>query len=184
MGLLVSPILYLGCRRTVTYSESYSPPRSEGDHKYEQKIDGTLVYLKVVESRKRDEERSNVWTDHWILGEPYSLLISSLNYNGATDPLVVTSVWITVGSQQEVLVDFPYPLELTYKRTDPNVAFTSASTLAPIDDLLRFSPEQTVTFRMNYIQPGRVEPLSIRTRFEPRSSTSSITDLETLLLGG
>lgn len=184
LGLSVSWAVYLGFKKTVTYSEVYSPPRSEGDHKYEQKVDGTLVYLKVHDSRERDEVRSGLLAEHWKRGAPYSLLISSLNYDGANGPLVVTGVWMTIGAQDEFLVDLQYPLELIYERTDPNVAFSFTSFRTGLGERLTFSPEQVVIVRMDYVQPGRDEPLSIRTRFEPRASTYSITALETLLLGG
>ena len=184
LGSLLSCVVYLGLDKTVTYSEEYSPPRSEGDHRYEQKVDGTLVYLKVHSTRQRDEERSGLLVEHWKRGAPYSLLISSLNYDDASEPLIVTGVWMTIGGQEEFLVDLEYQLELAYERKDPNVAYTSTSFSRQLGDRLSFSPEQVCSVRRNYVQPSRDEPVSIRTRFEPRSSTYSITALETLLLGG
>ncbi|MEL7448340.1 MAG: hypothetical protein AAFN78_03975 [Pseudomonadota bacterium] len=167
-----------------TYREYYSAQRSGDGFRYEQKIDDTLVYTKILETEYEDVAGSGFWTKKRRLGAPYRFLIASLNYSGAQEPLVVVGAWLSIDGGPEIPLQLSYPLAISYKDGDSGTAFRSASYSVALDGVLDYKDSREVISRVDYKQPGNEAVLSLKTRFESRSKESSITDLEILLFGG
>ncbi len=182
--VLLTSIFYAVLKKHETYREYFSAQLSRGGFKYEQEVDDTVVYVKILETEYIDIAGSNFWTKKRKLGAPYKFLIASLNYNRTQEPLIITGVWLSIDGQPEILLRLNYPLEIEYEDGDPGTAFRFASHSVSLDDILKYEPEREIIARVEYKQPSNDKKLTIKTRFESRLSLHSISILEIILLGG
>ena len=182
--LFLVPLVYAGFKTSETYREYYSAQISKDGFKYEQKINETLVYTKIMETEQVDVPGSTFWTKKYAYGAPYRFVIGSLNYSGTEEPLIVTGAWLSIDGQAEIALPLDDPLEIDYKDGDPGTGFRTASYSVSLEGILDFEPEREVIARLEYQQPGNDATLTIRTRFLSKISEHSVSELETMLFGG